>query len=85
MVLCKYGCGKDLHFEDSVKSESGIPIPLEEDGNPHNCPNRHRYDTVNKNEIKKMIEKMEKNLSKKLLDIQLALMRLEGQKTLDQT
>lgn len=36
---CRNGCGKDIYFDDTKKSQSGKPIPLEAGtGQPHNCP-----------------------------------------------
>ncbi|MPZ06034.1 MAG: hypothetical protein GEU26_06385 [Nitrososphaeraceae archaeon] len=84
-MFCRNGCETNLHFETSIRSESGKLIPLEDDGSPHNCPNRRRYDPGNENGIEKKIEKMDKNLLKIMLDVQFIRMNLEGQKTLDQT
>jgi len=85
MVFCRNGCGTNLNFDGSCKSDSGKMIPLEDDGNPHNCPNRHRYGPGTENGIEKKIEKMDKNLSKMMLEVHLIWMKLEGQKKLDQT
>ena len=40
MTECQYGCGKDLTWDKSRRSDSGKQIPLELATNePHNCPN----------------------------------------------
>ena len=40
MTECQYGCGKELTWDKSRKSESGKMIPIEKATNePHNCPN----------------------------------------------
>ena len=40
MTECQYGCGKDLVFDKSRRSDSGKMIPIEKSTNePHNCPN----------------------------------------------
>lgn len=39
MTQCQYGCGKELTWDKSRKSESGKMIPIEKATNePHNCP-----------------------------------------------
>ena len=39
MTLCRNGCGKELTWDKSRKSESGKMIPIEKATNePHNCP-----------------------------------------------
>lgn len=60
MVSCRNGCGTNLNFEDSIRSESGKKIPLEDDGNPHNCPNQRRYDPGTENGIEKKLKKWRK-------------------------
>ena len=35
MVFCRNGCGTNLNFDESCKSDSGKMIPLEDDGSPH--------------------------------------------------
>ena len=40
MTECQYGCGKELTWDKSRKSDSGKMIPIEKATNePHNCPN----------------------------------------------
>ena len=40
MTECQYGCGKELTWDKSRRSDSGKQIPLEKATNePHNCPN----------------------------------------------
>lgn len=40
MTVCQYGCGKELTWDKSRRSDSGKQIPLELATNePHNCPN----------------------------------------------
>ena len=40
MTECQYGCGKELIWDKSRKSDSGKMIPIEQATNePHNCPN----------------------------------------------
>ena len=40
MTECQYGCGKDLTWDKSRRSDSGKMIPIEKATNePHNCPN----------------------------------------------
>lgn len=40
MTECQYGCGKELVWDKSRKSDSGKMIPIEKATNePHNCPN----------------------------------------------
>ena len=40
MTECQYGCGKELTWDKSRKSDSGKMIPIEKVTNePHNCPN----------------------------------------------
>jgi hypothetical protein len=58
MVLCRKNCGTNLHFEDSIRSESGKLIPLDDSGSPHDCPNRHRYDAGTENGTEKEIKKI---------------------------
>jgi hypothetical protein len=36
---CKY-CGQKIIFSKTVVSKNGKSVPLDEDGIPHNCPNR---------------------------------------------
>jgi hypothetical protein len=84
MVLCRNYCGTNLHFEDSIRSESGKLIPLDDSGIPHDCPNRRKYDPGTENGTEKEMKKMSKNLSKLMLDVQFIRMKLEGQKTLDE-
>ena len=39
MTLCRNGCGKELTWDKSRKSESGKMIPIEKATNePHQCP-----------------------------------------------
>ena len=39
MTQCQYGCGKELTWDKSRKSESGKMIPIEKATNePHQCP-----------------------------------------------
>lgn len=39
MTECQYGCGKELIWDKSRKSDSGKMIPIEKATNePHNCP-----------------------------------------------
>ena len=38
-MACNKGCGVLIHFDDSHVSQSGKKIPLEDDGEPHQCPN----------------------------------------------
>jgi hypothetical protein len=40
---CNKGCGISIHFDESQRSKSGKAIPLEDDGQPHNCPNALPY------------------------------------------
>ena len=82
MVFCRNGCGTNLNFDESCKSDSGKMIPLEDDGSPHNCPNRHKYGPRTENGIEKKIEKMEKNLSKIMLDVQFIRMNWRDKKPL---
>jgi hypothetical protein len=35
---CKY-CSQEISFSKTVVSKNGKMIPLDEDGNPHNCSN----------------------------------------------
>lgn len=37
MVNCR-GCGRPIKFDNAVKSASGKAIPLEMNGDKHNCP-----------------------------------------------
>ena len=40
MTECQYGCGKELIWDKSRRSDSGKMIPIEKATNePHNCPN----------------------------------------------
>jgi len=40
MTECQFGCGKDLTWDKSRRSDSGKMIPIEKSTNePHNCPN----------------------------------------------
>jgi hypothetical protein len=39
MVQCYRGCGTEIKFDKAVRSQSGKMIPLELDGNRHQCPN----------------------------------------------
>jgi len=79
MVFCRGGCGTKL-LDDSIRSQSGKLMPLEDDGSAHDCPNR--YDPGTENGVGKDIKKM---VSKIMLDVQFIWMKLEGQKTLDDT
>lgn len=36
---CRFNCGAAIHFDKKIVSGSGKLIPLEFDGNKHNCPN----------------------------------------------
>ena len=39
MTECQYGCGKELIWDKSRRSDSGKMIPIEKATNePHNCP-----------------------------------------------
>jgi hypothetical protein len=38
-MACNKGCGILIHFDDSHVSQSGKKIPLEDDNEPHQCPN----------------------------------------------
>jgi hypothetical protein len=38
-LKCNRGCGTTIHFDDYHVSKTGKKIPLEEDGEPHQCPN----------------------------------------------
>jgi hypothetical protein len=40
---CNKGCGIAIHFDEGQRSKSGKAIPLEDDGQPHNCPNALPY------------------------------------------
>jgi hypothetical protein len=40
---CNKGCGIAIHFDESQRSRSGKAIPLEDDGQPHQCPNALPY------------------------------------------
>ena len=38
MTECQFGCGKDLTWDKSRRSDSGKMIPIEKSTNePHNC------------------------------------------------
>jgi hypothetical protein len=39
VMLCRNGCGVEIHFDPTKVSKNGKIIPLEYDGNPHRCPN----------------------------------------------
>jgi hypothetical protein len=40
MTECQYGCGKELTWDKSRRSDSGKMIPIDTATNePHNCPN----------------------------------------------
>lgn len=36
---CNKGCGILIHFDEQHVSQYGKKIPLEDDGEPHQCPN----------------------------------------------
>ena len=38
-MACNKGCGVLIHFDEQHVSQSGKKIPLEDDGEPHQCPN----------------------------------------------
>ena len=40
---CRNGCGTAIHFDAAIKSPSGKSIPLEDDGQYHQCPNAPKY------------------------------------------
>lgn len=47
---CRFNCGTVIHFDKKIVSESGKLIPLETDGNKHNCPNNPwRQERINDN------------------------------------
>jgi|ERR671910_939302 hypothetical protein len=46
---CKY-CGQKITFSNTVVSKNGRAMPLNEDGTPHNCPNRP---VIDKSELRK--------------------------------
>lgn len=85
MVFCRNDCGTNLHFNDSMRSDSGKLIPLEDNGSPHDCPNRRGYDQATENGTEKEMKKMNKYLSKLMDEVKFIRNTLEGQKTLDET
>jgi hypothetical protein len=40
---CRNGCGTLIHFDDKIRSSRGKAIPLEENNEPHQCPNALPY------------------------------------------
>ena len=40
---CNRGCGTAIHFDESMRSARGKPIPLEDNNEPHQCPNATPY------------------------------------------
>jgi hypothetical protein len=40
---CNKGCGIAIHFDEGQRSRSGKAIPLEDNGEPHQCPNALPY------------------------------------------
>lgn len=94
MAACKY-CGIPIHFNPAFKSESGKFIPLQDENEPHNCPNNPynaggsgpgKSDPVDFLDmgytIQKMDEKIDslnKNMLKLILAVQTVQKRVEGQ------
>ena len=44
---CNRGCGTAIHFDESMRSARGKPIPLEDNNEPHQCPNALPYQGPN--------------------------------------
>ena len=44
---CNKGCGIAIHFDESMRSARGKPIPLEDNNEPHQCPNALPYQGPN--------------------------------------
>ena len=42
-TFCRNNCGTELHFDKNVLSKNGKLIPLEIDGQPHQCPNKEQF------------------------------------------
>jgi hypothetical protein len=40
---CRNGCGTLIHFDDKIRSPRGKAIPLEDNNEPHQCPNAAPY------------------------------------------
>jgi len=55
-----YTCTADIKFDDNVRSQSGKKIPLNQDGSPHQCPNKKPF--VQKQFIE-TAQKVEKEIS----------------------
>jgi hypothetical protein len=46
-IDCNKGCGQKITFDDNVRSpKSGKLIPIGENGQPHDCPNRQTNTNV---------------------------------------
>lgn len=84
-------CDEIIHFDPDRRSVSGKQIPLGEDDEPHQCPNKPPYvagesrsnkgvDSINMMGIGYSIEKMEKSISKmedNLLKLVLAVQSIQ--------
>jgi len=42
-IFCLHGCNTEIHFDQKEKSASGKLIPLEVDGQHHQCPNKEQF------------------------------------------
>lgn len=96
-LKCNKGCGTTIHFDDRHLSQSGKKIPLEEDGEPHQCPNsdysknkgpgRSSYQDSNTDLVFEAIKVELNNMKIKLdsmeIKIDRALHLMQGQNTLE--
>jgi hypothetical protein len=88
-LKCNRGCGTTIHFDDYHVSKTGKKIPLEEDGEPHQCPNsdyqkdKDKGKTQDITNIYELNEKIDKILDV-VIEINNKLIRIEsGQSTLE--
>ena len=88
---CNRNCGTLIHWDDKHVSPSGKKIPLEENGEPHQCPNKLPYDRNNVDPeygySRSMVASEETlhylDISKKLDKILEILNKMTGQESLE--